>query len=97
MTTRNDDVSELDENADEDAADVIGANELTHHLERIKKFENERRQASERVTEARKEAADAGIDTAALAFILRLSKMEPEEREVYLFRIQKYAALVRYM
>jgi len=85
-----------DDTGDEDAADVVSAETLVRHLERIKKYENERKVASERVTEARKEAAEDGIDGQALAFILRLSKLDQEDRERYLFRINKYAALARF-
>jgi uncharacterized protein (UPF0335 family) len=81
----------------EDAADLISADDLIRHVERIKKLEAERKQAAERVTDARKDAAETGIDTQALAFILRLSRMDVDDREVYLYRIRKYAALVRYL
>ena len=82
--------------SDEDAADVVSAETLVRNLARIKKYENERKVASERVTEARKAAADEGIDSQAMAFILRLSKLDQEDRERYLFRINKYAALLRF-
>ena len=80
----------------ENPADLISAETLIHHLQRIQKFENERKQASERLTDAKKEAAEAGIDGQALSLIQRLSKMDEEERGGFLFLINKYAALLRY-
>lgn len=86
----------IDDNDTENPADLVTAETLIHHLQRIQKAENERKRASEIVTEAKKEAAEAGIDAPAMSFIQRLSKMDEEERGGYLFLINKYAALLRY-
>ena len=89
-----DEINDLDD-ADEAAANMT-ADTLQRHLDKLTNFQNERKQASERVTEARKEAKEAGIDMTALSIVSKLSKMEPEERQVYLFTLNRYAALLRF-
>lgn len=91
--------NEPDELADDDSehpADVVSAQQLAQALASITKAENERKLASQRVTDARKDAKAAGIDGNALAFIVRLSRMDDEDRESFLFRCNKYAALLKY-
>lgn len=69
---------------------------LNRQLAEIKKRRNERRLASQRVTDAVKDTLAHGFDKQTLAFLVRLSEMEPDDREEFLHRLDEYATKLRY-
>lgn len=69
---------------------------LNKHVPMIRKLENERAVAASRVTEAKKAAKDDGLDPATMGLIVKLSKLDPEDREDYLRKIDVYAAAMKY-
>lgn len=81
---------------DNDPAEAVTAEQLQHAIAKLTKLRNERKLASERITDASKEVKLLGVDMPTFNFILRLSRMEPEDRERFLFLVRKYTAMMRY-
>ena len=69
---------------------------LPKHVARIRKLENERAVAASRVTEAKKEAKADGIDMGLMSFVMKLSKLDAEERAEALQKLDMYATALKY-
>lgn len=70
--------------------------ELTRVLANIKRVSNQRRQASQMVRETYSEACAIGFDRKTLQLIVKLSEMEPDEREDFLARLDALATYLKY-
>lgn len=86
-----------DDEGMDDAAEHVTAEQLVEYVGKMRKREADRKIASAAVTETRREAKSLGIDPRTFSTVVRLSKLDPEERERELFLLKKYAALLKYL
>lgn len=76
--------------------DAEGVRALQQQIARIQKLKNERRAASKRVTDEVKDTLAMGFDKQTLAMVMRLTEMEPDDREAFLHKLDEYATKLRY-
>lgn len=69
---------------------------VAQHIAKITKAENERKRAAQIVSEAKKAAINDGIEPAILAHMLRLNRMDAEDREDFLHKLDAYATALKY-
>jgi uncharacterized protein (UPF0335 family) len=71
-------------------------NLLMSHLQKIQELSRDRSDISEEITETYKAAKDYGIDIVALREILKLSRLDEDERSERFARIDNLGAILNY-
>lgn len=82
----------LDQPENWPALDDAAIIRLQQTLAQLDKLKNERKQSSEKITDAMKDAVSDGFDRTTLQFVMRIRGMEPAQRKYFLAAIDVYCS-----